>query len=84
MEDNRVVILLEDLRAQFRTFGDGLQFVQEKIDKLDQRIERIEQKLDAHIEDNRRDFETNRRDHQQIVQAVKELDTEVVTLKRVK
>ncbi len=84
MEDNKVAVLLEDLRSQFRTFGDGLQFVQEKIEKLDQRVERIEQKLDAHIEENRRDFESNRRDHQQVIQAVKELDTEVVTLKRVK
>ncbi|HEX3048105.1 MAG TPA: hypothetical protein VHY08_25360, partial [Bacillota bacterium] len=75
MEDDKVAVILEDLRAQFRTFGDGLQFVREKIDKMDQRIERIEQKLDAHIEENRRDFEINRRDHQQIIQAVKELDT---------
>ncbi|MCL6590867.1 MAG: hypothetical protein K6U80_13065 [Firmicutes bacterium] len=84
MEDNKVQVLLEDLRSQFRIFGDGLQFVLEKIDKLDQRVERIEHKLDSHIEENRRDFEGNRRDHQQIIQAVKELDTEVVTLKRVK
>jgi predicted nucleic acid-binding Zn-ribbon protein len=33
MEDNKVAILLEDLRSQFRTFGEGLQLVNEKMDR---------------------------------------------------
>jgi hypothetical protein len=32
MEDNNVAILLEDLRAQFRTFGAGLQLLNDKVD----------------------------------------------------
>jgi archaellum component FlaC len=32
MDDNKVAILLEDLRAQFRAFGDGLQLINEKVD----------------------------------------------------
>lgn len=77
MDDNKA-ILLEDLRAQFRTFGEGLQLLNDKID-------RVEQKLDAHIEENRRDFEANRIEHQQLMQMIKELDQEVqVEIKRVK
>ena len=43
MDDNKVAVILEDIRAQFRTFGEGLQIVNDKIDKMDQRIERVEQ-----------------------------------------
>jgi hypothetical protein len=78
MDDNKVAVLLEDLRAQFRTFGEGLQLVNDKIDKMDQRIERVEQKVDAHIEQDRQE-------HQQLMQMIKELDREVqVEIKRVK
>ena len=77
MDDNKIAVLLEDLRAQFRAFGEGLQIVNDKIDKMDQRIERVEQKLDTHIEQDRRD-------HLQLMQAIKETDTEVQELKRVK
>jgi hypothetical protein len=27
MDDNKVAVFLEDLRAQFRTFGEGLQII---------------------------------------------------------
>ena len=30
MDDNKVAVLLEDLNAQFRTFGEGLEFLKEK------------------------------------------------------
>jgi hypothetical protein len=69
MDDNKVAVLLEDLRAQFRTFGEGLQLVNDKIDRLDQ-------KLDTHIAENRREFETNRQEHHQLIQMIKELDRE--------
>lgn len=85
MDEQKVAVLLEDLQAQFRTFGEGLQLVNDKIDRMDQRLERVEQKLDCHIEENRRDFETNRRKHQQLMQMVTELNKEVqVEIKRVK
>jgi hypothetical protein len=44
----------------------------------------VEQKLDTHSEENRRDFERNRQEHQQLSQMVKELDKEVIQIKRVK
>jgi DNA anti-recombination protein RmuC len=85
MDDNKVAVLLEDLKAQFRTFGEGLQLVNDKIDKMDHRIERVEQKLDIHVEENRREFNLNRQEHQQLIQMIKELDREVqVEIKRVK
>ena len=43
MDDNKVAVILEDLRSQFKVFGGGLQMVNDKID-------RVKQKLDAHIE----------------------------------
>jgi len=33
MDDQKVAVLLEDLRAQFRTFGEGLQLLNDKVDK---------------------------------------------------
>ena len=85
MDDNKVAVLLEDLRAQFRNFGEGLQLLNDKVDRVELKVDKVEQKLDTHIEENRRDFEANRRDHQQLMQMVKELDQEVqVEIKRVK
>jgi hypothetical protein len=85
MDDNKVVILIEDSRAQFRTFGEGLQLLNDKVDRVEIKVDKLEQKLDTHIEENRRDFEANRREHQQLMQMVKELDKEVqVEIKRVK
>jgi hypothetical protein len=84
MDDNKVAVLLEDLRAQFRTFGEGLQLLNDKVDNLDQKVvimdskvNNLEMKLDAHIQEDRQE-------HQQLMQMIKELDTEVIQLKRVK
>ena len=77
MDDNKVAVLLEDLRSQFRTFGEGLQMLNDKVDRL-------ESKLDAHIEENRRDFEINRQEHRQLMQMINEIDTEATHIKRVK
>ncbi len=81
MDDNKVAVLLEDLRAQFRTFGEGLQLLNDKVDQgfdtLNNRIDRLEA--------------SNHQEHQQLHQMitdlnqeVKKLDTEVVQLKRIK
>ena len=67
--DNRVVIL-EDLRSQFKVFGEGLQMVNDKIDRVEQKVDQVEHKLDAHIEQNHQE-------HQQLMQMIKELDNEV-------
>ena len=91
MDDNQVAVLLEDLLAQFRTFGEGLQLVNDKIDKVDQKVEKIELKV-HNIDQGLISLKVeNRQEHQQLKQMigdldteVKRLDTEVVQIKRVK
>lgn len=39
MDDNKVAVLLEDLRSQFRVFGDGMQMLNDKVDRVDKRLE---------------------------------------------
>jgi hypothetical protein len=56
-EQRRTNVLLEQLMSQFRTFGEGLQLLNDK--------------MDAHIEENRREFNLNRQEHQQLMQMIK-------------
>jgi hypothetical protein len=81
VDDKNVAVLLEDLRAQFRTFGDGLQLLK---DKVEQGFKEVKTEIDSmKTELINLKFE-NRQEHQQLGQMVKELDTEVIQLKRVK
>lgn len=91
MEDNQVAVLLEDLKAQFRTFGEGLQIVNHKIDNVEQKVDSLQQEVNglknevSGLKFELKEFKAdNQREHQQIIQAVKELDTEVVKLRRIK
>ena len=81
MDDNKVAVLLEDLAAKFHTFGEGLDGLRDDLkdfrDETNKRFERLEDKLNIHVLDNKQD-------HQQIIQAIKETDTEVQKLKRIK
>ena len=78
MDDNKVAVLLEELTSKFNTFGEGLELLSGKID-------RVEQKLDEHIEENRKDSLQNKIEHRQLMQMIKELDNEVqVEIKRAK
>ena len=88
MDDKRVAVLLEDLMAKFNTFGEGLEMLNDKVDKgfdtMNNRMDKLEARMDRMEADNQRD-------HKQIIQAiqdlnseVKRLDTEVVQIKRVK
>jgi hypothetical protein len=49
MDDNKVAVILEDLRAQFRTFGEGLDGLSEEVKQFraetNQRFEKLENKL---------------------------------------
>lgn len=89
MDDNKVAVLLEDLRAQFRTFGEGLQLLNEKVDNgfnsLNGRVDKLESKVDRLEGKLAQLQESNTQEHKQLMQMVKELDHEVqVELKRVK
>jgi len=91
VEDSKVAVILEDLRSQFRVFGEGLQALNAKVDGIDQ-------KLEAHIEENRRQFDRivlehrqNALDHQQnmqehrlMLQMIKELNEEQNEVKQAK
>jgi hypothetical protein len=81
MDDNKVAVLLEDLRAQFRTFGEGLQLLNDKVDKGFQEIKTEMDSLKLELTDLRVE---NRQEHQQLMQMITELDTEVVQIKRIK
>src|SRR3989338_7903935 len=40
--DREFTVVLEDLRSQFRVFGEGLIGLTEKVEKIDERLERVE------------------------------------------
>ena len=50
MEDNKVAVLIEDMMSQFRVFGEGLQQLNDQMnrrfDKVDQRFDGIDKRLD--------------------------------------
>lgn len=81
MEDSKVAVLLEDLRAQFRVFGEGLQLLN---DKMDQGFKEVKAEIASIKADLINLKLENRQEHQQLGQMIKELDTEVVQFKRVK
>jgi hypothetical protein len=39
MDDAHVAVLLEEIRGQFRVFGESLQTTNDKIDRLDQKVD---------------------------------------------
>ena len=41
--DREFTVILEDIRSQFRVFGEGLTDVQEKVADISERLERVEQ-----------------------------------------
>ena len=71
----------EDLRAQFRTFGEGLQMLNDKVDQNIKENRREHQQIIERIDHLSVE---NRQEHQLFMQMVKELDTEVIKMKRVK
>jgi hypothetical protein len=88
MDDNKVAVLLEDLITKFRTFGEGLDGLRDEVKEFrgetNNRLNVLEQKVTGLKLDFSELKAENKHDHQQLMQAVKELDTEVVKLKRVK
>jgi hypothetical protein len=88
MEDNKVAILLEDLRAQFYLFEKGLQLLN---DKVDTGFQDVKTEIDSIKSELTSVKYTNSQEHRQIIQAIqdlnteiKRLDTEVIQIKRVK
>lgn len=44
-------IVLEEVRSNFRAFGEGLQFLNMKFDKMDGRMGSLELKVDSIVDD---------------------------------
>jgi hypothetical protein len=84
MDDNKVAILLEDLQAQFRTFGEGLQLLNDKVDKVDQKVNKIQVELTNFKDENHQEHKLLKQMMTDLNSDVKRLDTEVVQIKRVK
>jgi hypothetical protein len=81
MDDNKVAVLLEDLFAKFRTFGEGLDGIRDEVKDIKQEITGF--KNDTITRLDRIEYQ-NKQEHQQLAQMIKELDKEVVQIKRVK
>jgi len=47
MDDAKVAVILEDLRSQFKVFGEGLQLLSEKADKIDDKVNVLDKKVDS-------------------------------------
>lgn len=82
MDDRQVAVLLEDLRAQFRTFGEGLQLLNQQVE---QGFSEVKAELGSLRSENLHFRLQNQQEHQQLRQMIQELDNEVqVEVKRVK
>jgi phage shock protein A len=98
MDDSKVAVILEDLRSQFRVFGEGLQILNEKVDRVDKKVDTLETKVDS-LEtkvdslDKKVDALDNRlerhelkdqEEHRLLMQMIRELSDEQQKLKRAK
>lgn len=98
MEDSKVVVILEDLRSQFRVFGEGLQMLNEKVDLLDSKVNVLDNKVNAldnkvNVLDKKVDVLDKKLDRHEIkneeenrllMQMISELSEEQKKLKRAK
>lgn len=88
MDDHKVAILLEDLRVQFRTFGEGLDGLKDELKDFrrdtNHRLDNLENKVTNLSVEFKTIQADNKQDHQQLMQAIKETDTEVQKLKLIK
>jgi hypothetical protein len=78
MDDNKVAVLIENLMSQFRTFGEGLQQLNDKMDRHilenSQEFQKITERMDRMTMENRQD-------HQQLNQMIHELVTDQAEIK---
>jgi hypothetical protein len=84
MEDNKVAVLLEQLMSQFRTFGEGLDDLRFEVKEIKKDLSNFQDKMADFRTETNLNFRENKQEHQQIIQAIKETDTEVQQLKRIK
>ncbi|MGI5853120.1 MAG: hypothetical protein ACOX8I_02230 [Bacillota bacterium] len=81
MEDSKVAVLLEDIRSQIRTIGEGLQILDEKFIRGYQEMNANFSKLEARFD---RFEHQNQQEHRLMMQMIKELGEEQQKLKKAK
>lgn len=65
MDDNKVAVLLEDILAKFRAFGEGLDGIKDELRQFREETNNRFDKMELQ----------NRQEHMQLMQMIKELDT---------
>lgn len=75
MDDNKVAVLLEDLKSQFRTFGEGLQLVNEKLDRQYTEFKELKKEVTEFKEENRQE-------HMILKQMINDVATEQAEIKK--
>ncbi len=45
---DQYTVVLEDLRSNFRAFGENLSIVRDRVEQVDNRVGNVEKKLDSH------------------------------------
>jgi hypothetical protein len=82
MDDNKVAVLLEDLRAQFRTFGEGLTLLNEKMDKQSIKLNEVKKE----VVDFKHEFidmkEQNRQEHLMLKQMIQDISIDQAGIKK--
>ncbi len=91
MEKPNIAVLLEDIKSQFRAFGEGLQMVNDKVDgidknvnNLDKRFENLEIEIKKIGMEMKKGFRENSDEQQLMMQMIRELNEEQLKLKKVK
>jgi hypothetical protein len=84
MDDSKVAVLLEDIRSQFRVFGEGLQMLNEKVDGIDIKVGSVGSKVENLELEMKRQFRENSDEHKLILQMIRELNEEQLKIKRAK
>ena len=81
-EIRRNNVLIEQMVSQFRTFGEGQQMLNEKVDRLEKKMQAGFMEVHTWISSLEK---SNQEEHAEIIQKLERLDKEVqVELKRIK
>lgn len=81
MDDKYIAVLIEEMRSQFRTYGEKLDGVEEKVDIG---LQEVKNKINALKMQNLYEHQQLSQMIADLNQEVKKLDSEVVQLKRIK
>jgi len=72
MDNFKVAVLLEDIKTQFRMFGEGLEILNDKVAKGFQKMKEFRDEVNLK-------FDQNLAEHQPILKMIRELNEEQTT-----